>query len=116
MSEEQTFKMLKRIPVNDMIILYEEAQHTMSPLLATSQMTFETYAFRLRALEVHIMRDKLLKENGWTVEEFFAAVEKQAIIEEVEKLNAAIQFPQEIIDRAKAIFPNMVFTQAKIEL
>jgi hypothetical protein len=116
MDDSDTFKRLKRIPLQDMIQLYEAAQHSLSPLYTVAQTTFETYARRLRSLEVHRMRNKILEDGGWTVDELFAAIEKEAIIDEVAKLNASIELPKDIIDRAKAIFPDMVFHQARIEI
>lgn len=116
MTEDETFNVLKRIPLDEMVSKYETVRTTQTPLFHAAGVAFETYALRLRSLEIHILRNEALKEGGWTIEEFFAAVEKAAIIDEVEKLNASIQFPQEIIDRAKALFPDMIFTQAKIKI
>lgn len=64
----------------------------------------------------YLERIKILKDNGWEPDEFYLELEKKTILDIVQQYNDHIEFPGEILDRVKRIFPNAVFTKAEIRL
>lgn len=130
MSEEKTFKKLKQLPYEDMLeIYYQEIEKkpvppvvnlglnsTVDPNTFEKLGTLYTKDYRPPSLVRLDTQLRILKENGWELEDFMLEVEKRAIIHEVNVHNNNIRFPEELLQRAKHFFPNMKFTEAKLEL
>lgn len=114
-AEDKTFNALRRIPVEDVLILLSDIKHPVASRFILGQHDciradyFEDIAF-------HLERVKIIEESGWTVMDFFLALEKRSIVNLINDYNASISFPQELIDRAKRSFPNLKFVHAKIDL
>lgn len=128
-NESKTFRALKRNSIEDMIELYQDARVPYSPdvyvgsgssygghVVGVGNITINTSDLRPRELILHHIRIKLLEENGWTFDEFIMAIEKRAIVYEVKMHNNSIQFPSELLNRARQFFPNLKYTEAKLEL
>lgn len=118
MSQDKTFRKLKQTPIEDMIeLMYEQemsSTSSLSPIYKIGNIVIERdsfypiYAFRTQ------QTINLLKSHGWDIDEYCAALEKRAIIEQVQIFNSN-NFHEGILERAKAVFPNMKYTPAKIE-
>lgn len=114
MSEDDTFKVLKRLPHSEMMDKLV-AIPRLSPVVSlgnTGVQTKDLYPDILRHYEII----KTLEHNGWTFEDFCIETERKAIVNAVSMYNQQLEFPQELVDRAKKLFPNVRFTEAKIEL
>lgn len=130
MNEEATFKKLKQLPYDEMLKIYNESVEkpgippimnvgtggNIDPTTFETQGTLYTRDYRPPSLARLATQVKVLKENGWELEDFLMEVEKQSIMHEVETLNKCIKFPEILLQRAKFFFPNMKFTEAKLEL
>jgi hypothetical protein len=114
MDEERTFNKLRQTPVEEMLVLLDRIPRP-APLFAFNDNMFNRSEF-FPEITFYLERVALLKEHGWTVEEFYLALEKSAIMALVKKYNETTQFPQEFLERAKRSFPNLKFTPAKLEL
>ena len=114
MSQKRTFDKLKQPPLSEMLeMLYAIKKPPPVYILGgTAHARDDYYA----DIQFHLERVMLLEQHGWKYEEFFMALEKRSILEQVKEFNDNIQFPTELIDRAKRFFPNAKFTQASIEL
>ncbi len=114
--EATTFRRLKRNSIEDMIKLYQGVKLPYQPVVSFGAGNFEPSTFRPNQIVLHQLKMKLLEENGWTFEEFIMAMEKRAITEDIREFNRCIQFPTDLLDRARQFYPNMKFTEAKVEL
>jgi hypothetical protein len=119
MSEDTTFRMLKRIPFDEMYKRVEEAfseGNGISPIYKLGTVVVERKTYYNPLIVRHYAFVKVLEEGSWTIEEFAIECEKKAIIEQVKTFNDENQIPQEIINRAKQFFPNAKFIHAHVEL
>ena len=108
MSEDDTFKVLKRIPHSDMMDKIV-AIPRLSPVVSLGGMGIQTkdlYPDILRHYEII----KTLEENGWTFDDFCVEAERKAIVRAVDLYNQQLEFPHELIDRAKKLLPDVKFT------
>jgi len=114
MSQKRTFDKLKQPPLSEILdMLYAIKKPSPVYILGgTAHARDDYYA----DIQFHLERVMLLEQHGWTYEEFFMALEKRGILEQVRDFNDNMGFPAESIDRAKRFFPNAKFTQASIEL
>ncbi len=114
MSSEKTFKKLKQIPLEDMIIKLDGI--TRPPpiyFLGSKEFTRNDY---YSDLQFYFQRIRTLEENGWTVEEFLLTLEKRSIVAQIDEYNRQFPFPAELLERARIFFPNLHFEPAKINL
>lgn len=119
MDEEDTFRKLKRIPFADMhqqVLDSYNSPPSISPVYKLGSSVVERSKFYHPMMNRHFDFIRILEEGNWTVDDFAFECEKKAIIEQVEEYNQSIEFPQDVIDRAKQFFPNLKFTPAKLEL
>lgn len=114
MSEDDTFKVLKRLPHSEMMYKIV-AIPRLSPVVSLGGMGIQTKDLYPDILRHHEII-KMLEEHGWTFDDFCIEAERKAIVSAVDLYNKQLEFPQELIDRAKKLFPNVRFTEAKIEL
>lgn len=119
-TEDDTYRKLVRIPFEEM---YERVRNIMdndptkiSPVLKLGNVVIERKKYYHPLVVRHYAYIKELEKGNWTVEDFSIECEKKAIIDMVEEYNQSIDFPAEIIYRAKEFFPNIKFTPAKLEL
>jgi hypothetical protein len=112
--EDRTYKRLRQTPIEDMIVLMANVPRP-SHLFNLAGNVFNRPEF-YPEIQLYLERVKLIKDNGWEVEDFFIALEKRSVIEMVREYNEALVFPVDVIDRARKIFPNVKFTPASITL
>lgn len=112
MGEDDTFRVLKRAPFEDVLKYLEELPRT-PPIFNFGATAFES---KKHELVRHYERIKCLEKHGWSFEEFVLESEKRSIIEAIDLYNKDCAFPVELVNRAKEFFPNAKFTQARIEL
>lgn len=115
MNEETTFNRLRRIPLDEMLTLFESVKRPPPIFTLGGNAPYERSHF-YPEIVFYLERMNLLKENGWDPDEFYLELEKKSITKMVEEYNSNIAFPKEFIDRAKTIFPNIKFTPARLEL
>lgn len=118
MTEEDTFKTLKRTPLPEMFELMENRQKEGYPYPMQSlgnSMAVEVPRSYL-SMNRYVANARLLKEHGWEVEDYMTEMERKTVLEYIRTFNSAIVFPPEILEHAREYFPNLKFTQAKIEL
>lgn len=120
MNEDDTARRLRRISFDEM---YQRVKDIMdndptkiSPIYKLGSVVVERTTFYHPLVVRHYAFIKVLEAGFWTLEEFFVECEKKAIIEQVKEFNESLEFPQEIINRAKEFFPDIKFTPAKLEL
>lgn len=120
MNEDDTARRLRRISFDEM---YEQVKDIMShdptkisPVYKLGTVVVERTRFYHPLVVRHYAFTQVLEAGHWTLEEFCVECEKRAIIEQVKEYNESLEFPQEIIDRAKEFFPNVRFTPARLEL
>lgn len=120
MNEDDTYRRLVRIPFDEM---YERVKDIMdhdptkiSPVYKLGNVVVERTKFYHPLVVRHYAYIKELEKGNWTIEEFSIECEKKAIIDQVKEYNSSVEFPAEIIERAKEFFPNLKFTPAKLEL
>lgn len=120
MSEEKTFRYLKRIPYDEISRKVHEFNLdqavNISPVYSLGSVTVERKKYYEPVIVRHYLLIKILEAGGWTLEEFAHEMEKQAVIQQVKEFNEGLKFPQEIIERAKQFFPNVKFITAKLEI
>jgi len=119
MTEKRTFDKLRQIPLEEMRTKLENMPR-MPPMFPGAGMIGSSGVLHradyYSEINYYHERIRLLKENGWEFEEFGMALEKQAVLDMIRDFNDTVQFPQEILDRAKRFFPNAKYTPAGIEL
>ncbi len=116
--QDKTFNKLKQTPVDELIPLYEDFVDTLakiSPMYVLGGLTVERKTYYPDIIRHH-ERIKFLQSHGWELEEYCLALEKRAILSQIELFNKEYKVPQEIVDRAKTFWPNARFIQASIEL
>jgi len=120
MSEEKTFRHLKRIPFDEMgqkvRDFNNDSMNRMSPIYKLGNVVIESKVYYDPMIVRHYGLIRLLDIGGWTLEEYAHEMEKQAVVQQVKEFNESLEFPTEIIERAKQFFPNVKFTEAKLEL
>ncbi len=120
MSEEKTFRHLKRIPYDEVSTKVREFNNDnmnrLSPIYKLGNVVIESKVYYDPIIVRHYGLVKVLEINGWTLEEYAQEMEKQAVVQQVKEFNESLEFPTEIIERAKQFFPNVKFTEAKLEL
>ena len=117
-TENDTYKVLKRIPLDEMESLVDinNFRATVPPVYSLGGGAHDSSTFYRRDLEIQVWRDKILKKNGWTFEDFVIELERRAIVLQVAEFNKENQIPYQIMDRARQYFPNVKFVHAKVEL
>ena len=122
MNQDDTFKKLKQTPLDEMAKLYDEfinssaSAGNIPPIYQISTFALERKTYYPEILR-HRAKLEFVKSHGWELEDLCLALEKRAIIEQVEIYNReTCKFSQEVLDRATFFFPNAKFIQAKIEL
>lgn len=119
MDEDKTFRILKRKSFEDtrtkIDATFKEGSK-ISPVYKLGSVVVERNTYYNPLIIRHYQLIKILEDYGWTLEEFALESEKRSIIEQVKEYNENLEFPQEIIERAKQFFPNVKFTPAKLEL
>ncbi len=120
MSEEKTFRHLKRIPYNEMSQKISEFNShpsaNLPPVYSLGSVTVESKKYYDPIIIRHYALIKILETGGWTLEEYAYEMEKLAVIQQVKEFNEGIEFPHEIIERAKQFFPDVKFITAKLEI
>ncbi len=120
MSEEKTFRHLKRIPYDEMHKkireFYNDGANQMSPMYRLGHTVVEGKKYYDPIIVRHYGLIKVLEISGWTLDEYAYEMEKQAVIQQVKEFNENLEFPIEIVERAKQFFPNIKFIEAKLEL
>lgn len=114
MDEEKTFNRLRRNSLDEMIKLISEVKKP-PPVFNFGNTVFERADF-YPEVAFYFENIALLNKHGWSVEDFYTEIERKAVLDMVREYNDSIGFPEQIIERAKRLFPNAKFTQAKIEL
>jgi len=114
MDEEQTFNKLRRIPLEDMLVLLSNA-NLPPPLFTLGSRIYERSDF-YNEMNFELEKIKMLKDNGWGIDDFYIELEKRSILKIVKEYNNSLIFPQELLDRITRSFPNAKFIPAKIEL
>lgn len=120
MTEEDTFRKLVRIPFDEMyervINLLDNNTTGISPVYKLGSVMVDRNAFYHPLVVRHYAYIKELESGNWTIDEFTIECEKYAIKQQVQIYNESIEFPVELIDRARQFYPNIKFTPAKLEL
>jgi hypothetical protein len=114
MTEQTTFNKLKRCSFKDIKQILEGIG-TRLPMIRFNDFAYQ-YPDYSRKLTYHLELVKACEENGWNLDDLYMELEREVVISVVVAYNESIKFPQEVLDRAKAVFPNVKFTEAKIEL
>jgi hypothetical protein len=112
MNEDDTFRVLKRVPFEDLQQHLDAIPKT-PPIFNFGATGFES---KKHELVRHYERIKCLEKHGWSFEEFVLESEKRSIVEAIDQYNKDCGFPIELVERAKEFFPNARFTQARIDL
>lgn len=112
MNEEDTFRVLRRVPFEQMCDALDNISRT-APVFHLGTAMFES---KKHDLVRHYEKIKCLEEHGWAFEEFVLESEKRHIISAIDEYNKNNLFPIELVERAKEFFPNARFIQASIEL
>jgi len=117
-TENDTYKVLKRIPLNEMedLVDINNFKSAVPPVYRLGGSAHDSSTYYRRDLEIQIWRNKTLEKHGWTFDEFVTELEKRAILVQVAEFNRDNQIPYEIMDRAKQYFPNVKFVHARVEL
>lgn len=118
MTLNDTFNKLKQTPISDMNLIVETHRATplkIPPMYQVNNMLIDRDTYYPDILKYRDLLT-LLREHGWEFEDYCLALEKKAIIEQVEMCNASTELPVYLIDRAREFFPNLKLTQARIEL
>jgi len=116
--QEKTFKKLKQTPIEEMITLYNEFHSSLSkiaPVYVIGNVTIERKCYYPEIIQ-HNERINFLRQHGWEMDEYCLALEKRAILSQIELINQEYKVPREIVERAKTFWPNARFIQASIEL
>ena len=117
-TEKDTYETLKhKIPYDEMRELYEDHKPTIPPVYAIGTQSFERTLYYPMSTWVY-EKNKILEENGWTLEEYAKESERRAMIFAIQKVNEEFSklIPSDIIEHAKNFFPNIKVTYPKIEL
>jgi len=114
MTEEATFDKLRRCTLEQMTTCLEQIVK-LPPVMILGNKHCDIHDYYPTSM-YYSQREKCFKDNGWTGEDYYYAKEKEAVIQMVDAYNESIQFPKEVIERAKRIFPNITFTEAKITI
>jgi hypothetical protein len=119
-TEDDTFRALVKLPFDEVYQKVEEAfkdsNQGISPVYKLGAVVVERRTYYNPMIVRHYTLMKVLEESHRTFDEFALACEKKAIIEQVKEYNDNLEFPQEIIDRARQFFPDLKFTPAKLDL
>jgi hypothetical protein len=120
MSEEKTFRHLKRIPYDEMTKkirdFNNDSMGKVPHMYRLGNFAVERTTYYDPTIVRHHGLVRLLEIGGWTLDEYAHEMEKQAVIQQVKEFNENLEFPTEIIERAKQFFPDIKFTEAKLEL
>lgn len=120
MNEDDTFRVLVRVPFDEMYKRVEEAfkdgNKIISPVYKLGPLVVERKTYYNPMVVRHYTLLNVLEAGHWTFDDFVIECEKKAIVEQVREYNENIAFPNEIIDHARQFFPNLKFTPAKLEL
>ncbi len=114
MSEDKTFNKLRRCNLDELEEYISNIKRV-PPLISLSGMTYDTRNY-LGESQRYIDMIRCIESHGWTIEDYYIALEKRTIRAIVKEYNDNIVFPQEIIDRAKVTFPNIEFRHAVLDL
>lgn len=112
MDENDTFRILRRKPYDEVVQLLESLPKS-SPVFHLGTAVFESKKHELVRFYEKI---RCLEKNGWSFEEFVLESEKRQILSAIDEYNKNNTFPLELVERAKEFFPNARFIQASIEL
>jgi hypothetical protein len=112
--EQKTFNKLRRPPLQEMVEILQNIKLP-PPMFSLGGSVCERKDY-FSEVNFYLERIKLLKDNGWDPEEFYLELEKRSIFEIVREYNQSVEFPTEILERVKRIFPDAVFTKAEIKL
>jgi hypothetical protein len=111
---EDTFDKLRRIPLDEMEELFSNVTRSIS------QYQWGNNVYDGRDFYPDIVlateRSVLLEINGWTMQEFYLELEKNAIRHAVNEYNKSVALPADIVDRARRVFPHATFTSPQITL
>jgi len=114
MSQQDTFNKLKQIPIDEMIEKFSQVKR-LQPVYQIGNLNVDTRDY-YSDMRFHLERITVLEEHGWDYKDFLLALEKRAILTIIKDFNDSMEFPQDLLDRAKRFFPNAKFTKANIEL
>ena len=118
MDQDDTYRKLVRIPLNEMEALLDIKNFTPmgAPVFSWNDSTYEVGTYWKRELDLHRWRVQQLDSNGWTFEDFFKEVEKRNIQNLVNDFNARNSVPPGLLARIQEFFPNARLEPAKLEL
>lgn len=112
--EEKVFDKLKQTPLDEMCVLLENIVRP--PIMFPLSNGVYDRSNYYHDMTFVIDKINLLKQHGWAVEDFQLELERTAILGIINDFNDSLQFPQEIVDRAKKFFPNIVIRPATVDL
>ena len=114
--EEETFKRLRRIPLDELI---ERLREVKPFVLPPDPFNGPRHSPKNR-LQIDVStftkRVQVIEDAGWTVEDLDRELEKQFVLDWVNEFNQNITVPQEVLDSARRYFPHVKFIPARIEL
>jgi hypothetical protein len=116
--QDNTYHKLRQTPFEEVWRLYDDYADTvskLSPVYAIGNTNVERRSFYPDIIR-HNERIVFLRSHGWSIDDFCLALEKRAILIQIEIFNRDNVFPIEIIERAKTFWPNAKFIPASIEL
>lgn len=111
---EDTFNKIRRIPLDEMEELFSNVKRGIS-LYQWGNNVYDGRDF-YPDIVMATERSVLLETNGWTMQEFYLELEKNAIRYAVSEYTKSVKLPVDIVERAKRVFPNATFTEASIKL
>lgn len=117
MTEEATFNKLKRTPLEEMMYIINSVD---KPIIPRAVMNLNGNVIEQSSIYMQLARHhhyvELLKDHGWNYIDFMTELERKTILEHIQSYNDNLEFPASIIEHARKFFPDVKFTQAKIEL
>jgi len=107
--EEKTFDVLRRPDIDTMLEKLKDIT------TVKSSVNFRNGPEMVPDIVTTYEKIKCLESNGWEFEEFVLALEKRAILAQVDEYNRD-RFPSDLLNRVRKFYPNAVFLEARIEL
>lgn len=114
MTEKKTFDRLRRCSFTEIKEIIEKAR-VPTPMYNFGDTVYQRAPFNEK-LVAHLELIRLCDKHGWDLADLYLELEREAVTTAVSVYNNSIRFPDGIIERAKMVFPNAKFTEAKIEL